>query len=310
MIQYYAKNSIEENLKIVEDAPKHDAWVYGSRVTPEETTKTSRLYGLDNDIVRDIHDTQELPRLEYSKSDLYIFIRFPERNAEGTVLTTPLLAVVTKSVYVTMSTTEYFLPTDLVNYRVSVSGADSKTMLLRTINAVIHAYGQFVHGTTKYTRDIGDRLQTQEVSNRDFIKFVTIEENLNTYHTNLTGILAVLERLKDNTRSPFTKDDLDEIDDTILLVNQMLVAVAGCTQSITSIRNTYSTVANNTLNLRIKTLTIITILITLPNVIFGMYGMNVTLPFQTEWWVYPAIVLFTLVSIIGAYILVRRNKMF
>jgi magnesium transporter len=295
----------------VKAAPKKDVWVYGSRVTFEETAKQSQLYGLDNDIVRDIHDTQELPRLEYDKSDLYVFIRYPEKSEAGTIVTTPLLAVVTKSVYVTFSRTSYFLPTDLVNFRLNVSGADSRTMLLRTINAVVHAYGQFIHSTTKYTREIGDRLQTQEVSNRDFIKFVTIEENLNTYQTNLTGILAVLERLRDNkTRSPFKPDDLDEIDDSILLVNQMLVAVNGCTQSITSIRNTYSTVANNTLNQRIKTLTIITILITLPNVIFGMYGMNVPIPFQTQPWAYSAIIIFTVLSIIGAYVLVRRNKMF
>ncbi len=37
-------------------------------------------------------------------------------------------------------------------------------------------------------------------------------------------------------------------------------------------------------------LTVATILIALPNVIFGMYGMNVRLPFESARWAFEAIV--------------------
>ena len=76
------------------------------------------------------------------------------------------------------------------------------------------------------------------------------------------------------------------------------------------LRNAYSTIANNTLNHRMKTLAVLTVLITLPNVIYGMYGMNVALPFAEQPWAYMAIVVFTILIILIAYLLVRRLKVF
>jgi len=77
-----------------------------------------------------------------------------------------------------------------------------------------------------------------------------------------------------------------------------------------SIRNAYSTIADNSLNIRIKKLTVLTVLITLPNVFFGMYGMNVLLPFQDSPWAYGVIVGFTGILILLVYVLAKRFRLF
>jgi Mg2+ and Co2+ transporter CorA len=59
-----------------------------------------------------------------------------------------------------------------------------------------------------------------------------------------------------------------------------------------------------------KTLTVLTILIALPNVFYGMYGMNVSLPFADQPWAYAVVVLFTFVLIIAVYLLARRFRIF
>ena len=108
----------------------------------------------------------------------------------------------------------------------------------------------------------------------------------------------------------FTKRDIEDLDDTALYIRQLLSAVTSYGQSITSIRNAYSTIANNTLNMRMKTLTVFTVLIALPNVFYGMYGMNVPLPFQESPWAYSFIVLFTLLVIFIVYTLAKRYRIF
>ena len=45
-------------------------------------------------------------------------------------------------------------------------------------------------------------------------------------------------------------------------------------------RETYSSYIGNNMNITMKLLAAVTILITVPNMIFGFYGMNVKLPFQ------------------------------
>jgi magnesium transporter len=77
-----------------------------------------------------------------------------------------------------------------------------------------------------------------------------------------------------------------------------------------SIRNAYGTIANNVLNQRMKTLTMLTLLIALPNVFYGMYGMNVDLPFQHEPWLYIVIVVFTLALILIVYWVAKRRHVF
>ena len=58
---------------------------------------------------------------------------------------------------------------------------------------------------------------------------------------------------------------------------------------ISSTMDNFSNVISNNLNIVMKTLTIITIVMSIPNIIFGYYGMNVTgLPIPNFW--FPIVV--------------------
>ncbi|HRN96936.1 MAG TPA: magnesium transporter CorA family protein [Candidatus Saccharibacteria bacterium] len=310
MVGYFTKHSVHEELHRVASPPSSHVWVYGSSVTHEELTDIISQFSLDPNIVRDVIDKHELPRVEYKDDVLYVFVRMVRRTKRGATVSTPLLAIVKGSVYVTLSTTDYFLPGTIVNSSSPVPAGNSKLILLATLVAVVNEYEELINRTMMYIRSIDQRLRNREADNKDFVHFVTVEDSLNEYQTNLTGILAVLGRLKDNKREAFQGRDIEAIDDIMLHVNQLVVSVASHTQSVNSIRNAYSTIANNTLNHRMKTLTVLTVLITLPNVIYGMYGMNVALPFANQPWAYMAIVAFTIVIILVAYLLVRRLKVF
>ena len=310
MVGYFTKHSVHEELHRVASPPNSHVWVYGSSVTHEDLTGVISQFSLDPNIVRDVMDKHELPRVEYKDDVLYVFVRMVRRTKRGATVSTPLLAIVKGSVYVTLSTTDYFLPGTIVNSSSPVPAGNSKLILLATLVAVVDEYEELINRTMMYIRSIDQRLRNREADNKDFVHFVTVEDSLNEYQTNLTGILAVLGRLKDNKREAFQGRDIEAIDDIMLHVNQLVVSVASHTQSVNSIRNAYSTIANNTLNHRMKTLTVLTVLITLPNVIYGMYGMNVALPFANQPWAYMAIVAFTIVIILVAYLLVRRLKVF
>jgi magnesium transporter len=59
-----------------------------------------------------------------------------------------------------------------------------------------------------------------------------------------------------------------------------------------------------------KALTAITILLAIPNVFYGMYGMNITLPFQGEPWAYPVITSFTVLLILLVMFVAKRLRLF
>lgn len=288
------------------------AWVHAEQPTPQELDELIAAHHLDANVVRDVNDTNELPRSELSHSSLYVFLRTAQHSRGGEVTTVPFLVVMAPHSFITVAGHQSLQATDIVK---AGNGAALRTahrgaMLILVLNTIVSQYEVLMQQADRYITSIRHKLQSHEVGNKDFVRFVTVEDNLNEYQASLQNTLAVVERLKENTHNLFTKRDIEDLDDTALYIRQLLSAVTSYGQSITSIRNAYSTIANNTLNMRMKTLTVFTVLIALPNVFYGMYGMNVPLPFQESPWAYSFIVLFTLLVIFIVYTLAKRYRIF
>jgi len=227
------------------------------------------------------------------------------RAKHGKVITTPLLLVVKGTVFANIST----IATDhsLASPKILDQANDTNGYLLGSFAAVISEYEELMKRTGRFIYDIGQRLRTHEVTNEDFIRFVTVEDNLNEYLMNLNAMLVVAERLKESFQKAA---DVEAVEDILLYVRQLIVAIESHKQSITSIRNAYGTIANNVLNQRMKTLTVLTVLIALPNVFFGMYGMNVALPFQQQPWAYGVVLVVSIVVMWTVFSIARKKGIF
>lgn len=307
MLQYYAKKSYNEEPQRVEHPPAERVWIYGSEVTDQELADVAERYKLDTGILNDVRDRHELPRAEYSNGDLYIFIRDPHQTTRGNIRTTAFLAVLKGSALITLSKKEYITPEEFFAHT-KVDMKSTKHVFLQLVGRVIAQYGEYIHKTGEYVYNTKQRLGSHEVTNADFIRFVSVEADLNEYKTNLTAMQVLLGRLRENKHATFVEKDCEYIEDMTLYVNQLLVSVESHSSGINSIRNAYTTISNNILNQRMKTLTLLTLLVALPNVFYGMFGMNVDLPFAEEPWAYGAITLFTLIVVILAYLFIRRNR--
>ncbi|MET0980142.1 MAG: CorA family divalent cation transporter [Candidatus Saccharimonadales bacterium] len=306
MLKYYVKRSDGEAYQQVSTPPPENVWIHGEGVDESDLRLLSTTYGMNFNALRDVLDINELPRVEVHDESLYVFVRTAQRGKHGQVVTTPVLLAVKGSVFANVSIasmTDYKLATPTL----TAGGETTNSLLLNMFATVVSEYEELIQRTARYIFNTGRRLRTHEVTNQDFITFVTVEDNLNEYRMNLSGMLVVAERLKEALHD---KGDRESIEDVLLYIRQLLVSIDSHNQTITSIRNAYSTIANNVLNQRMKTLTVLTVLIALPNVFYGMFGMNVGLPFQNEPWAYGAIVLFTIVVIFSIYILAKRLKVF
>jgi magnesium transporter len=304
MLKYYVKRSDNEAYQQVTTPPKDNVWIHGEGVDEAELRVLSTTYGMNFNVLRDVLDVNELPRVESHDDGLYVFVRTAQRGKHGQVVTTPVLMAVKGTVFANVSiatVTDYKLATPVL----SVQQDTTTSLLLGLFATVVSEYEELIQRTARYIFNTGRRLRTHEVTNQDFITFVTVEDNLNEYRMNLSGMLVVAERLRDRLQDT---GDKEAVEDILLYIRQLLVSIDSHNQTITSIRNAYGTIANNVLNQRMKTLTVLTVMITLPNVFYGMYGMNVPLPFQDEVWMYGGIVIFTIAVTIAVYLLAKRFK--
>ncbi|MEP6710228.1 MAG: CorA family divalent cation transporter [Candidatus Saccharibacteria bacterium] len=310
MLRYYAKRSLGEQFEELSTPLESGVWAHAEAIADKEVDELVEKFGLDRNIIRDVYDENELPRVEFSEDKEYVFLRVPQRTKKGDVEATPLLAIVDHSNYFTISTQANLLPHELIASSIPPHGGANSALLLGTIAALVAKYGELIQFTSDTIKSTGHRLKTHEVTNKDFIHFVTVEDNLNEYKMNLGGMLGVTGRLSENNHKIFNAADIEAIEDISLHLQQLLVAVETHAQNVDSIRKAYSTVANHTLNQRMKTLTILTVLITLPNVLTGMYGMNVLLPYADQPWAYAAIMGLIAALVLIAYLLAKRLKVF
>ena len=146
--------------------------------------------------------------------------------------------------------------------------------------------------------------------NQDFIDFVMIEDELNEFLSSLMPTNATLRRLLLGRYMPLFDEDQDIVEDLLLNNEQSIEACNSNLKSIDNIREAYSSISSHNLNSTMKVLTVATVLIALPNVFYGMYGMNVPLPFQEEPWAYFMIVGFTLFMIVFIFWFARKRKLF
>lgn len=306
MLKYYVRRSEREGFDQVTTPPKGQVWVHGDSVDEAELRTLAERYALDFNILRDVLDQHELPRVEQRDDGLYVFVRTVHRGKHGRISTAPVLLVVKGTVFLNLS----IAPAE-VRVRIDplklVDTHDTVGLLLGTIAGVVSEYEALMQRTGRYIKDTSQRLRTHEVTNQDFVKFVTVEDNLNDYQMNLNSMLVVAQRLHEHL--PHGRDT-EAVEDIMLYIRQLLVAITSHSQSINSIRNAYGTIANNVLNQRMKTLTVLTLLVALPNVFYGMYGMNITLPFQDAPWAYSAIVIFTFLLILLIYGVAKRLRLF
>ncbi|HUC20835.1 MAG TPA: CorA family divalent cation transporter, partial [Candidatus Polarisedimenticolaceae bacterium] len=129
----------------------------------------------------------------------------------------------------------------------------------------------------------------------NFVQFVVIEDVLNDYlsellptNTMLTNLLAGKHNLS------FYEEDRDLIEDLVLGTRQSIEASKSNLRTIVNIREAYSNIMTNNLNRQIKLLTSLTIILMIPNVIVGFFGMNVPIPLSAFPWAFPLILLTTL----------------
>ena len=311
MIAYWAKRTAGEEFEQLK-TPLENAgvWISGTTLSDDELGSIINTNDLNANIVYDVRDRGELPRVEYSGDICYVFLRVPHVTKTGHVVTLPMLCIVKGDRFLTLSIGDGIEPSSVALSTLPITTEQTPTLLLGIMAASIAAFEDVILHTSRSITDTSNRLRTHEITNRDFVHFVTVESNLHHSRMNLDSTLAMAHRLAENKHELLDDVEAEALDDIMLHIQQLLVTTQSHLETVNSIRNAYGTIANNSLNNRMKTLTVFTVLIALPNVFYGMYGMNVGLPFQDEAWAYGAVVGFTAFILFLVYIIAKKMRVF
>lgn len=308
MIKYYYKSLRSPKVQELNEY-RRGAWVYVEAPNASEIAFLVKKFKLTEGHLEDALDADEMPRLEKEDDQSYIFVRFAYKNADGDTSTVPLLFVFGAEILITVSLVRLPSLDVFLKGKLEFTSTQRAKLVLQILQQIGEHYDTFITGTSKQIKLIRSRLRGHEITNQDFIDFVTIEDELNEFLSSLQPTNATLRRLLLGRYMPLFTEDQDIVEDLLLNNEQSMEACNSNMKSIGNIRDAYTSISSNNLNRTMKILTLATVMIAIPNVFYGMYGMNVPLPLQHEPWAYWSVLGFTIsVTIIG-FIAARRKKL-
>jgi len=307
MLKYYYKSIRSEKLEEREKFQK-GAWVYAENPTQAEIETLIKTHNLDEGLVADALDEDEMPRLEREDDLVYVYVRAAIALPDGAFDTMPLLIVYGPDSVITISLRKlpHFAP--FFASKLEFTTTQRTRFMLQILNQVTEQYNKYITTTSKQIKAIRNRLRGHEIRNKDFIDFVTIEDEINEFLAALLPASATLRRMKLGRSIALHEDDRDIIDDLELSITQSIETCRSNTKSIINIRQAYSSISSNNLNRSIKILTIVTVMITLPNIFFSMYGMNIELPFAHHPFAFTGLIALIGLVLILAYALLKRMR--
>lgn len=307
MIKYFYKSLRSDTIRELTE-PKPGTWVHVEAPTQKEIELLITKFKLDDGYIFDALDEDEVPRLEREDDKSYMFVRYAYKNDEGDMDTAPLLIVFDSEYIITMSL--YHLPAidSLLKSSTPFATTQRTKLILLILGHISEQYDSVISQTSKRIKSIRSRLRTQGITNQDLIDFVTIEDELNEFMASLLPTNAALRRLLAGKQLALFEEDEDIVEDVLLNNEQSIEAIRASLKSVTNIRDAYLAISSNNLNRTITVLTLATILVALPNVFFGMYGMNVQLPEQHAKWTFEVIVAINLILISSIVVYARKKK--
>lgn len=145
---------------------------------------------------------------------------------------------------------------------------------------MLHKTSQSLYKYVRILIGEHDKIETvlrEKQSNEKLISLSEVERGFYVYNIALRNLDYVVENLKEDEQFEQYEEYMTRI---LQEINFTLDLSSSYCEICKTTRETYSSYIGNSMNITMKLLAAVTILITVPDMIFGFYGMNVKLPLQ------------------------------
>ncbi len=304
MITHYFKTLKDSELKVL-DEPRAGVWTHVVAPTKGEIATLISDYGLDEAILSDAQDFFEVPRMERSGSAVYFFTRYPYDEKDEDSDTAPVLFVVADTAVVTIAPREVPQFQSFITGAVNCNTTQKTKLLIQLIGSIMRSYeAELVMLRRAVHRD---RVKLRRIGPREIQRLVNHEHALNNMITALIPTNTWLGQVTNGNYIQLFTEDVALMQDLLIESEQLIDSARSVLKTIQNVRGASEAIMTSTLNTTIKTLTIVTILLTIPNVVFSLFGMNVPLPLQESSAALLIILVFVALLIGIAIYSFRRN---
>ncbi len=313
-----------DNAIVETEALEAGCWISAIAPTEAEISKLENDLGIDRDYIRSALDEEESSRIESDEGQTLIVLDYPvaerpERSSKKkksdksdgsedknfAYYTMPMGIILTDQYVITVCLKENTIIDDFAKGVVKNVKTQFKTRFIFCLLLRISAkYLQFL----KQIDRIFDHVQKQlhvSMKNTALMQLLSLEKSLVYFSTSLKTTETVLEKLLRGRIIKLYDEDQELLEDVLVEVKQAIEMSNIYSNILSNTMDAYSNVISNNLNQAMKVLTVITIVLELPTIVFSFYGMNVSdLPFPNT---LPALGIAAVLATTAALILTKSK---
>lgn len=277
MLKIYKTNSSEKKIKKIKKIAI-DSWMDLTSPTNDEIDKVVAKTAVDKDLITKMLDVEEPPRIERSGNAILVVVDTPYLDEDHQYTTIPLGIIITDNNYIiTVSPKKTTILNSFKQDKIKDFHTAKKTRFL--IQILLHTAASYLKVLKQVNKDIEEKEEElkKQTKNKDLVDMLEIEKTLVYFMTSLKANDIVLGKLSKGNILPLYENDGELLDDAIIEYKQAMEMTSIYKDILSSIKNTYSTIVSNNLNIAMKFLAAATIVLSIPTMISSFLGMNVKL---------------------------------
>lgn len=289
-------------------------WVMAMIEDDSDKESLQVTYGLTDEIltyVTDVNERSHYDRDEYLNTQLFVLhVPVVVDQVSQRYITRPVTFLLKGNQVFSITTkrTQWVNQTLSERMKLAQISDTNEFMLI----GLFILFDQFIPPIRKINAEQNrlDKQLNQAPDNKDLIALSNLQQSL-AYFVSATRNNAMMVVNLNST--PFGKQLSDKnnehLMDAVIEARQTSEMTAIEADVVDRISNTFNNVLNNNLNDTMKFLTIWSLVLTIPTIITGFYGMNVKLPFANDAisWIFTVLMM---VGIMGVVALMLRHRHF
>ena len=286
-----------------------NCWIQVTCPTEEDQQELEERFGIPDYFITDISDTDERARYEYDDGWMLIILRIPyvkEVRSRTPYTTVPLGIIHKRDVTITVCYYETNMMIDFVSYQQKrgLGFTDYVDMIFRLFYSSAVWYLKRLKQINSLI-DKAKRNLDKEVNNESLISLSRLQDSLTYFQTSIRGNETLLSKLK--FKLQIDELDADLIEDVGIEMTQARETTSIYSDILESTMDTYQSIINNNMNNVMRTLTAVTIILTLPMVIASLFGMNLINGMEEKTYGFPVALIMS-VFVSGAALWWFRHK--
>lgn len=265
--------------------PEDGAWVNVSPpLKQEEFAELSSKLDIPIDFLTDSLDIDERSRFEEENNVKLIVIKTPTENnsfneSDAYYITIPICIILTHNQILTVNS---FNNGAIKNFLSTFQNRhpDKKNMM------VLKIFEKITKDYMVHLKEINQRRNLMEqklyASNRneELLELMKIQKSLVYFVTALRSNELLLLKLERTNFLGLNEEEKEFLNDMIVDLAQAHEMANIYTNILSSTLDAFASIINNNMNNVLKRLTSITIILSLPALVTGIYGMNVPIPYS------------------------------